>query len=206
MSPSYKIAAFLSVPRNASNTVLNVLAIGPPCDRDNQKSPIIHENHQRGEILASRYDLRQLFVFCFCRNPYDRCVSWFEYHKNLRPYNSLTFEDWIEQGLPHHWQRQNRTDYAKSGLSPLLQYNFIRNCKIDFVGRIETFQDGLNSITQNLNARCVEKGLLYRYMPTYVRLNASCREVSWEDYYTHRSKERVYSLLHEDFRYFGYEA
>ncbi|MBC8488197.1 MAG: hypothetical protein H8D45_19385 [Bacteroidetes bacterium] len=74
LSSRKRIAVFISIPRNASKTVLNILELGANRDIENTDSPVIYENHQRGVVLASKYELENLFVFCFSRNPYDRYI------------------------------------------------------------------------------------------------------------------------------------
>jgi len=105
-----RVAAFISIPKNASKTVLHMLRLGKNRDRDTTSSPVIYENHQRGAVLADKCRLDRLYTFCFVRDPYERCISWYEYHRNLQPYESLTFADWVHAGMPHHWKRQNQTD------------------------------------------------------------------------------------------------
>ena len=115
-----RIAAFISIPKNASKTTLDILDLGPNRDLETTTSLVIFENHQRAAILNKKYDLHNLFVFCFVRNPYDRCVSWYAYHKKIEPYKSLNFEAWVKAGMPHHQKRQNQTDYETEGISPLI--------------------------------------------------------------------------------------
>lgn len=199
-----RIGAFISIPKNASKTVLDIMALGKNRDIEYTDSPVIYENHQRGSVLAKKYDLEQLFVFCFSRNPYDRCVSWYTYHRLLEPYKSMSFGDWIKSGLPHHWVRQNATNYEREGISPLLQYNFIENCRVDFIGRIENFEEDLNVVIETLNAICMEQKLDHRFLYGDKRLNTS--EKQRENVrYTNETREIVYTLLKKDFEYFGYE-
>jgi hypothetical protein len=201
-----RVGAFISIPRVASNTVRHVLDLGPNRDLESTDSPVIYENHQRGAVLSSRYDLDDLFVFCFARDPYDRCVSWYEYHRErqLEPYRSLSFTEWVERDMPHHWKRQNLTDYQREGLSPLLQSNFVTGCKIDFVGRLETFEDDLRRVVEQLNGRCSVKGLEHRFRFSQLRLNASRGRKHNDSYFSPQTRGRVCSLLRDDFVRFGY--
>lgn len=73
-----RIAAFVSIPKNASKSVLDILELGANRDHDNTTSLVIYENHQRAAVLARKYNLAELFVFCFARNPYSRCISWYQ--------------------------------------------------------------------------------------------------------------------------------
>lgn len=58
----------------------------------------------------------------------------------------MSFDQWIKAGMPHHWQVQNETNYERANLSPLLQYTFVEEYNIDFIGQIETFDRDLKSI------------------------------------------------------------
>jgi hypothetical protein len=202
--PPVRIAAFISIPKNASKTVLNVLGLGRNRDIDVTDSLVVYENHQRGSVLSANYDLGELFVFCFSRNPYDRCVSWYEYHRSLPPYKSMSFDAWIKNGLPHHWTRQNLTDYTARGMSPLLQYGFIENCKVDFIGSLENFRHDLNVVTGILNHACSERKLNTRFILNDSKFNTSERVADFNRYYTDETKEIVYALLEKDFNFFGY--
>lgn len=199
-----RIGAFISIPKNASKTVLDIMALGKNRDIEYTDSLVIYENHQRGAVLAKRYNLEQLFVFCFSRNPYDRCISWYTYHRLLEPYKSMSFDDWVKSGLPHHWIRQNATNYASEGISPLLQYNFIKDCKIDFIGRIENFEQDLKGIIEKLNAICSRQKIDSRFSYNQKHLNASEKQ-SENIGYTDETRKIVYTLLKKDFEYFGYE-
>ena len=50
-------ALFISIPRNASQTVQAILGLGPNRHQENTTSLVIHENHQRASVLAQKYDL-----------------------------------------------------------------------------------------------------------------------------------------------------
>jgi len=199
-----RIAAFISIPKNASKSMLEILALGPNRDVENTTSLVIYENHQRAVVLRQKYNLSHLFVFCFVRNPYDRCVSWYEYHKDIEPYHSMPFESWIRNGMPHHITVQNGTDYVAEGLSPLLQYNYVESQRIDFIGRMESFEQDMVNIIEKLNTICATKGLLHRFEYIDSKVNTSNRISDYEHYYTKETKEIVFSTLQKDFEYFGY--
>jgi Sulfotransferase family len=199
-----RIAVFISIPRNASKSVLDILALGPNRDVENTTSLVIYENHQRASVLKRRYDLSDLFLFCFIRNPYDRCVSWYEYHRNIEPYCTMSFESWVRKGLPHHVTVQNGTDYIAEGLSPLLQFNYVESQQIDFIGRIETFRNDMMIIVERLNKLCLQKQLQHRFKYIDYKTNTSNRVSNLEYYYSKETKEITYSLLQKDFTHFGY--
>lgn len=200
-----RIAAFISIPKNASKSVLEILQLGPNRDIEDTTSLVIYENHQRAAVLKTRFDLNGLFLFCFARNPYDRCVSWYEYHKDTEPYCLMPFESWIRQGMPHHVQVQNGTDYVAKGLTPLLQSTYIESLEMDFIGRMESFEQDMAVIIEKLNAICTRKGLPHRFEYTPVKTNTSRRNDDYESYYTRATKEIVYTALKKDFECFGYK-
>lgn len=200
-----RIAAFISIPRNASNSTRDILGLGPNRDYDSTKSLVVHENHQRAAVLARKYDLDILFVFCFARHPYDRCVSWYEFHKEIEPYRSVTFAQWVQIGMPHHFHVQNETDYRREGISPLLQYNFVEGCQPDFVGKIETFDHDMRIVVDRLNGLRADQGIDHRFRFTRRRRNTSARLANQECYFTTETKAIVRDLLARDFECFGYE-
>jgi len=200
-----RIGVFISIPKNASKSIRKILELGENRDHDNTSSLIIHENHQRGAILHQKYDLHNLFVFCFVRNPYDRCVSWYEYHKDIEPYRSLSFSSWVKRGMPHHVTIQNQTDYEKEGISPLLQLNYIENTKLDLIGRMENFDNDLKTIIEKLNTICRDMNIPHSFTYSDTRIHTSDRVKEFEQYYDQETREIVYSLLKRDFEELNYD-
>ncbi|MCG2589468.1 sulfotransferase family 2 domain-containing protein [Rhodohalobacter sulfatireducens] len=201
-----RVGVFISIPKNGSNSIRKVLDIGKNRDLDNTNSKFIHENHQRGVVLKERYDLENLFVFCFSRNPYDRTESWYRYHKNLclKPYTELSFRDWIMEGMPHHFHQQNLTNWSREGLTPLLQYNFVEGCNIDFTGRIENFENDIALLIDKLNEMCLKAGEMPDFKNTNLNVHLNVSENNKTNSFTPELIENVYSLLKKDFDYFGY--
>ena len=201
-----RIAAFISVPKNASKSILEILELGPNRDVEDTTSLVIYENHQRAAVLKQRFDLSNLFVFCFARNPYDRTISWYQYCRDLKlePYASMPFDVWIKKGMPHHVTVQNGTDFVKENLSPMLQYNYVESQRIDFIGRMENFNNDMMTIVEKLNALCTQKGLSHRFQFIDYKTNTSTRAPDYEQYYTPETKEIIYATLKKDFEFFGY--
>lgn len=198
-----RIGCAISIPKNGSKSILEILRLGANRNLEDTNSPIIWENHQRGEVLAERFDLSNLFTFCFCRNPYSRVKSWYSHHKrlNIAPYTKMSFEDWIKAKMPHHWKSQNLTNYSELGITPLLQYNFVKNTKVDFIGRMENFDKDMLKIITILNELLNKHKIppLFSYHP--VKKN---RTNSESLQYTPEMKDIVYEELKKDFEYFDY--
>ena len=205
-----RIAAFISIPKNASKTVLSVLGLGPDRDREFTDSLVIYESHQRAALMARRFPLDDLFVFCVARNPYDRCVSWYAYHRGrgFEPYRSLSFDAWVRRGMPHHWRRVNQTNFAHLGLTPLLQHTFVDGVRLDFVARMERLDADFAFIVDRLNAICRDRRIPHRFRcpPTLPATNTSTWQLPRTDeYYTEETRAIVGSLLEKDFTHFGYQ-
>jgi hypothetical protein len=203
-----RLAAFVSIPKCASKTILSMFDLGRNRDDDRtckQEHHIIYENHQRLCVLEKRYNLDQKFVFTFVRNPYTRVVSWFYYHKHKRgKYKNLTLSEWIQQGCPSTWTRQNATDWQAEALTPLLQRNFTAaEKKVDFVGKLENFEEDCQRLVKILNQKLAAAGFTKRL--TYRNLHANkVRTHPEERVLTQEDKDKIYELFQRDFEEFGY--
>jgi hypothetical protein len=216
-----KVICFVSIPKNASQTLYKFLNVKRD-DPYHKLTPILSYNHEPLSSMISVYEERtkmdfreNLFIFCFSRNPYDRAVSWFHYHrmayqqyhtvkpnieKDLHIYDT-TFEDWVMKGCPHHFKES------------ISQLHFIRKHKdcIDFIGRVETLQNKENSDLLKLEPKLREILKTSKYpnwkFRTYnisKKTNVSSHK-SYETYYTPELKQKVYDVFKEDFEYFGYD-
>ena len=207
-STDQKVGCFISIPKCASKSVLIILGLGRNRDSDAeepQENHVIYENHQRISILKQKYNLNNKFVFSFVRNPYDRLVSWYEYHRNIAPYSAFTFQEWVIDGCQTHWTIQNETNWAEEGLSPLLQHNYIDSECIDFIGRIENFEADLREIIRILNENCRERGVDRRDFYRNLRINMSRRAAPTRSYYDNNTASLVYRMFWKDFEIYGYK-
>ena len=201
-----KLGVFISIPKCATKTILNMFDLGKNRDDDNQEKEnkyIIYENHQRLLILENKYNINDLFIFTFVRNPYDRCVSWFAYHKNcdLEEYKNTTLNEWVKQGCKTHWKIQNKTNWIEEKKSPLLQYNFIDgNKQINFIGKIENFENDCKELIKILNNLYVKNHINKQIFYKNIKSNTSNNKEILSD----ESKEIIYTLFKKDFEYFNY--
>lgn len=101
---------FISIPKNASVAIHNILTPG--------ETP---NNHKAAHKFEDKSNL-----FAVVRDPLERFVSWYEYHKHNQfktPYNVLDFRRWMMMGCPVHWEAGL---CKKLGItSPLRQKEFI---------------------------------------------------------------------------------
>ena len=163
--------------------------------------------HRSVNFYKSHYGekvFNSLYKFCFVRNPYDRVKSWYNYHINTEPYKSQTLNEWIQNGCPTHWKVQNQTNWRKENLSPLLQFNFVDGkTKVDFVGKIENFEEDCKLIISKLNKLFEDNGLEKRI--SYKTLQANRSTDQTKEQITDENKELIYTMFRKDFEYFGYE-
>lgn len=200
------LGAFISIPKCASKSILRIFKLGK--NRDNhfdEKSEqyIIYENHQILSVLEKRFNLKDKYIFTFVRHPYQRIVSWFYYHKHIEPYKSLTLNEWISNGCKTHWKKQNKTDWIKDNLSPLLQYNFIKgNSKINYIGKMENFEQDCKYIIDQMNI-LLDQNNFSKITFTNIKVNStSCPN---KDTITEENKNLIYNMFKKDFEYFNYD-
>tara|TARA_X000000368_G_scaffold112523_2_gene87765 strand:- start:3820 stop:4437 length:618 start_codon:yes stop_codon:yes gene_type:complete len=199
------IGCFISIPKCASKTILQMFELGNNRDNhheDGSQKYIIYENHQRLKILENKFDLKNVYTFAFVRHPYDRIKSWYFYHKATKECQ-VPLNEWIENGCKTHWITQNKTNWKDEELSPLLQYNFIDgNKKLDYIGKIENFEDDCKNIISELNSLLEKNNLPKRIKYTNIKINTSNRG---HDDITDENKLLIYKMFKKDFDYFGYE-
>ena len=199
------LGAFISIPKCATKSVLRIFKLGK--NRDNhfdEKSDqyIIYENHQILSVLEKRFNLEDKYIFTFVRHPYQRIVSWFYYHKHIEPYKSLTLNEWISNGCKTHWKKQNKTNWIKDNLSPLLQYNFIKgNSKINYIGKMENFEQDCKNIIDQMNILLDQNNFS---KITFTNIKVNSRSYPNKDTITEENKNLIYNMFKKDFEYFNY--
>lgn len=206
-----KVGVYISIPKCASKTILELYQLGKNRDNDKRDKihPIIYENHQRLKILEKKYNLSNKFIFTFVRNPYDRVVSWYNYHKNSKKerenkiYREYSLNDWIEKGCPTHWIKQNQTNWKEENKTPLLQYNFVEgNTKVDYIGKMEEFEKDNLKIMEILNKIYKKENIDIKLEYNFIKKNSSNRK---EDILTEKSKQIIYKMFKKDFDEFNYD-
>lgn len=205
-----KIAAFISIPKCATKTILNMFDLGFNRDNDGDdpiNHYVIYENHQTMRVLNSKYDLTDIFTFTFVRHPFDRVKSWFLYHKyneKIPMYQDLSLNEWITQCCKTHWKVQNGTNWEQLNESPLLQYNFIHGEKrIDFIGKMESFEKDCKEVIDILNKKFIENKISKTITFDHIKENSLCKNVS--ETLTEESKQIIFHLFKKDFDYFEYK-
>ena len=202
-----KVAVFISIPKCATKTILEMYELGVNRDNDGDDKKnhfVIYENHQRLSVLEKKYNLKDMFIFTFVRNPYDRIKSWFYYHQNNSLYKNTTLNEWIQNGCKTHWEIQNMTNWVKEKKSPLLQYNFIEGkTNIDYIGKMENFEQDCKNIAEKINnifkKHNIPKNVKYKNIVQNSN-KSSCKK----EEITPENKELIYTMFKKDFDYFDY--
>ena len=153
---------------------------------------------------------KKSFKFCFVRNPYDRLVSLYKYHRiqknlnlNFHEFVKILYEEYKLKRIPSIGLYNIKTFNKDSKLyHPKIygnQYNeMIRWIPRDigFVGRFENFDNDLYSLIKILGANPKDF--------TIPKLNYT-KSDNYLDYYTNRETIRYVSIIYRhDLRRFGY--
>ena len=136
------------------------------------------------------------FKFAFVRNPWDRLVScWLD---KVIKHNMYRFE---KQEREKMREFENFVDYV-AGLDIencdrhlRLQSRLIDLNRIDYIGRLETFEADLNHVCKIIG---VEES-------TITRKNAAAKRQPYQDYYTDAIQAKVRQIYQTDIQLFGYQ-
>jgi len=136
-----------------------------------------------GDAVRDRYT-----TICFVRNPWDRMVSLYSYHKRAPKYShlvgSMGFDDWVRSG--------------GTGTARRLMSEFVcdRNGHriVDFIGRYETLEQDFDRLLSNLGIRGVS-------LPHKNKSD----HMDYREYYTEETREIVSGWVKRDAEMFGYK-
>lgn len=189
---------FISIPKNASQSVFKMFGYKLK-DKSKTTDIGIMDNHARASVVKSRYyDYDSRFVFCFVRNPWERLVSWFDYHKKLLPRHEAykgNFKEWTIRGCPHHWKIQNGTNWT-NGLNPLKQWQFIYESDkqiVPHVYKMENFDEHIMNVCNTLNIQI--ESISHKNKAT---------KGDWINRYDQESLNAVQHIVERDAMLFGY--
>lgn len=157
--------------------------------------------------LDEYFQRKDIFKFCFVRNPYTRLLSCFldkiqkdqvqnqqiKIQLGLRTdaKTTITFEEFVDavmQQPPMFMDQHWRTQYYQT---------FQLNIDYDFIGKFENFETDFFFVLGQLN---IDKEKYYDIANEHVT-NAN---TLIQQYYTQATAEKVYQKYKIDFDYFGY--
>ena len=133
---------------------------------------------------------KEYLKFCFCRNPYDRVVSAYNYIMETEKLN-IDFDVYLEMK-----DIVTENEYAHVFLSQKQHViDSEGNCVMDFIGRFENFEDDFKLLLEKIG---IDK-IIHNPKPKNKREHGS-----YKKYYDNRLIKIVNDLFMEDFEFFGY--
>jgi hypothetical protein len=136
------------------------------------------------EIQNAGYLCPDYFWFCFVRNPFDRCVSYYELNRRDNPDYKMTFKEylssgvWLQPQINYLWQ-----DYAYP--------------RVDVkVYRWEDYSTNVASATREFRSYHGE---------IFPKLKNSTIRKPYKEYYDNDDRKFVEERFEIDFKSFGYK-
>lgn len=184
ISKKYKFI-FIKNRKVAGSTVEHLLH--PYCDvftRDGE------DGHIEYRSVMERYpsEWEHYYKFAIERNPWEKCVSAYEWHKRIKPkkVKDKTFEEYMEyypNMLPCDWHL-----YADAN----------NNIMVDDVFTVEKISELFDKIRNKFNID----------IPEEIYYNTKLKQVKrnhYSTYYTEKSKAMVEKLFENEIKHFGWE-
>ncbi|MCX6183284.1 MAG: sulfotransferase family 2 domain-containing protein [Bacteroidetes bacterium] len=133
--------------------------------------------------------INEYYKFAFVRNPYDRLISYYFFIKKTENISPSVHRDEIKKML----SKEN----LESKIHLLPQFEFLvnenRQLKMDFIGKVENFNNDLQHIFSALNLG----------KPKFHEINSS-KHLNFMEYYDDELLEMVKDLYKKDFELFNY--
>ena len=203
-SKNYPDAIFIWIPKAAGTTIYEFLGKPP---KFKSATDLLFKNPNKGLITATHLDyakavrkgyidskfFEKAYKFAFVRNPYERAISLYEYHRKMGFINDkLTFEaflSWLYYNPPEEIGLKIR--YGLSLCNP--QSRWLNNIQLDFLGRVENFEADIKKVAADSGIQINRTGIK----------NQSERADFWT-YYNQTTIALVNAIYKEDFENFGY--
>jgi len=174
---------FIHIPKNAGTSIRNSFRL-EGYDKRVVKKPYPHDPCSKIREYCGEEVWNTFFKFAIVRNPYDRMVSYYHFHKSTQyrfpaKANSLSFDEWIIKGLDSN-MKKNQTWYLDE--------------EVDYIGNVEYLENDWKLI-------CQEIGIKQYKLP---RFNVS-EHNEWSSYYNEDTKRVVRKIFQDDFETFNYD-
>ena len=174
---------FIHIPKNAGTSIRGSFKTeGYDQKVVNKRYP--HDPCSKIKKYCGEEVWNTFFKFAIVRNPYDRLVSYYHFHKSPQyrypaRANSLPFDQWVMKGLDSN-MKKNQTWYLDED--------------VDYIGRFENLEKDWELI-------CKEIGITHYKLPKF---NVS-EHNEWKSYYTDNSEKLVNEIFQDDFEVFNYD-
>ena len=190
---------FIHIPKNGGTSIRNSFDING-YDKRVVRKPYPHDTSTEIREYCGEEVWNTFYKFAVVRNPYDRLVSFYHFHKSnqyTEPYGrerafKYNFKDWVINIA----KQEKRTEYAvqRSGgrIVGNTQFSYL-SMQPNKIIRFENLQEDFNEV-------CSDIGIEPYELPHY---NKSEHE-PFESYYDDELKEIVYGMFIVDFKRFRY--
>ena len=173
---------FIHIPKNAGTSIRNSFDING-YDKRAVRRKYPHYSCSEVKQYCGDTTWNNFYTFSVVRNPYDRMVSYYHFHRSPQykypaTAQNMEFSEWLEQGLDNRLCR-TQCDYLDVDVNHVMRY--------------ESLQDDFNLVCDNIE--------IPRYtLPMYNTSN----HLNFEKYYGDKEREIVNRIFEEDFYRFGY--
>ena len=186
-------AVYIHIPKSAGKATVRALGLQRFISKKRAKLGFsgagkVTFSHQlypelvRDGIVSTEFD-DTAFKFAFCRNPYDRAVSHWQYTMRRHPdrlARGTSFLDFTRQlGRLRDW---------------IPQHTWVDGVDLDFLGRFERLEEDLYAVAEMIEVK----------IPRIPVMN-STKHDHYSTYYCDESWERIEEYYAHDFERFNYE-
>lgn len=179
---------FISIPKTGTISVRQSLGL-------NSRYNHMPAKKIRNKIGEEKWS--ECYKFSFIRNPYDRLVSWYFFHKdtqNIKLYKQYNFKQWLFDGCPNHWTKGT----GSGTLKPLSLHDYLLdeedNLMVDFVGRVESINKDFQELTKIIGVP-----------PVKLKHTNRSKRKNYQTYYDKESRGQVQKLFAKDLELFKYK-
>lgn len=144
------------------------------------------------EILYNPKDYQGYFKFAFVRNPWDRVVS--AYCNKVLTKGHPAFKECFDKGFEYFVDFIASKDLRHADAHIRLQTSLIPVDEMDFIGRLENFDEDLNHVMEKIG---IEEVAIPRNNPS--------EHEHYSHYYTARTKRIIAEKYKRDIKVFGYK-
>tara|TARA_A200000159_G_C7326481_1_gene341214 strand:+ start:721 stop:1323 length:603 start_codon:yes stop_codon:yes gene_type:complete len=188
---------FVHIPKCGGTSIESVF--GAWQNKHSQNYFHLGDNRQHfllNEILDKYPGCSNYFKFAFIRNPFARILSEYNYIlSNCKKLKDLSFKEFI-LNLEYYF-KNFAYEYHDVSLCDYL-VNKEGEIIVDFVGRLENFQDDFNKVCDNINMPNLT-------LPHAMKSSNSSNEKNYIKQYDDETRKIVAEKYAKDIEYFGYK-